>query len=38
MCSENAVMSQADRSEGFKPGGLEVMKIQMVPTTRVMSC
>lgn len=37
MCSENAGMSQADWIEGSKPGGPEVMKIQMAPATKVIS-
>ncbi len=37
MCSNNAGMTQADWVEGSKPGGPEVMKIQMAPATKVMS-
>jgi predicted peroxiredoxin len=37
MCSENAGMSQADWIDGAKPGGEETIKVQMAPSTQVMS-
>ena len=37
MCSTHAGLKQADWVEGSKPGGPETIKIQMAPTTKVMS-
>ncbi len=37
MCSNNAGLTQADWIDGSKPGGPEVIKLQMAPATKVMS-